>query len=239
MKRTISILGSTGSIGTQTIEVVRTLGLQVLALSANSDVDALEAQAREFTPAVVAMCDESAAETLRIKLSDTDIKVLSGASGVAECAEYGETVVSAISGFAGLQPALTAIQRGVRLAIANKETLVSAGELVTSEASKFGAEIIPIDSEHSAILQCLQGNTSRISKLLLTCSGGPFRDYTAAQMRGITAADALRHPTWSMGAKITIDSATLANKGLELIEAWRLFGVAPDDIEVVVHPQSI
>ncbi|MDR2360057.1 MAG: 1-deoxy-D-xylulose-5-phosphate reductoisomerase [Oscillospiraceae bacterium] len=239
MERTISILGSTGSVGKQTADVVRALGIKVSALAAESDVAALEAQAREFSPDIVALRDEDAAAELRVKLSDTEVKVLSGVSGVSECAERGETVVSAISGFAGIQPALTAVRRGARLAIANKETLVAAGELIAAEASESGAEIIPIDSEHSAILQCTQGDSCAVRKLLLTCSGGPFRGYTAAQLRGVTPADALRHPTWSMGAKITIDSATLANKGLELIEAWRLFGVSPSDIEIIIHPQSI
>ncbi|MDR0818512.1 MAG: 1-deoxy-D-xylulose-5-phosphate reductoisomerase [Oscillospiraceae bacterium] len=247
---TISILGSTGSIGRQTIEVAERLGLAITAISANSGAVLIEEQARRVKPRFAALYDEDAAGDLRIRLADTNVKVLSGAEGVIACAMEGDAVLSAISGFAGLRPAMAAIKRGARLALANKETLVSAGAIVMDAVSKYGAELIPVDSEHSAIFQCLQGRlhpprgerreaAGGDYKILLTCSGGPFRGFTAEQLERVTVADALKNPNWSMGPKITVDSATLMNKGLEFIEAMRLFSVSPERVEVIVHAQSV
>jgi 1-deoxy-D-xylulose-5-phosphate reductoisomerase len=238
---TVTILGSTGSVGRQAIEVCERLGLRIDALAAGSGVAALEEQARRTRPQCVALYDTDAAAALQERLSDTKIRVLSGMAGVTECARYGDAVLSAISGFSGLRPAIAAIERGARLALANKETLVSAGELVMSAAERFGAELIPVDSEHSAIFQCLQTSPydPQDIRILLTCSGGPFRGYMETELERVTAAQALKHPTWKMGAKITVDSSTLMNKGLEYIEVMRLFSVAPEQIEILIHPESV
>ncbi|MBQ5443083.1 MAG: 1-deoxy-D-xylulose-5-phosphate reductoisomerase, partial [Oscillospiraceae bacterium] len=243
MTKTISILGSTGSIGRQTLQVARELGLTVAALTANSSVDLMETQAREFHPRLVVLYDEGAANALRRRLADTKIEVLSGMEGLIAAATIDEadTVVTAVVGVIGLQPTMAAIARGKRIALANKETLVCAGELVMAAAQRTGAEIVPVDSEHSAIFQCLQGCRDRgeIKRLILTCSGGPFYGMTEGELQGKTRADALKHPNWSMGAKITIDSATLMNKGLEIIEAMRLYGLPLSKVNAVIHRQSI
>ncbi len=229
----ISVLGSTGSVGRQTLETAEALGLGVAALAAGSDWKKLEEQARKYKPRLVALYDEQAARALKTALSDTQIKVISGASGILEAAvtDSAEVVVSAIVGFLGLRPALAAIEAKKRLALANKETLVSAGALVMAAVKRNGAEILPVDSEHSAIFQCLQGGGTP-ARLLITASGGPFRGKTAEELEAVKPADALKHPNWTMGAKITVDSATLMNKGLEVIEAMHLFGVSPDKISV-------
>jgi len=242
MLKGISILGSTGSIGRQSIAAAEHLGLPVLALAANRKSDTVEEQARRLKPKFVAIYDESAANDLRIKLSDTDIKVGSGMTGLIEAASMEEIdcVVTAVSGSVGLKPTLAAIDAKKRIALANKETLVCAGEIVMPRAREKGAEIIPVDSEHSAIFQCLMGRKEgELKKILLTGSGGPFRGRPRSELENITPEEAVRHPNWSMGAKISVDSATMMNKGLEFIEAMHLFGVTPDDIEVVVHPQSV
>ena len=243
MTKTIALLGSTGSIGRQTLEVVRELKLRVVALAAHSSVDLMEAQAREFGPRLAVLYDKAAAEELRQRLRDTDIEVLSGPEGLlaAAQAEEADTVVTAVVGSVGLEPTLAAIRLGRRIALANKETLVCAGELVMAEAKKYGAEIVPVDSEHSAILQCLQGCADRreIRRLILTCSGGPFFGKSYDELETMTPAHALKHPNWSMGAKITIDSATLMNKGLEVIEAMRLYGLPLEQVDAVVHRQSV
>lgn len=235
------ILGSTGSIGTQSLEVAKAQNIRVRALSAGSNDKLLEKQAREFKPDVVALSDEAAAKRLKIALRDTDIKVLSGEEGVIETATYkGDTVLSAIVGIAGLKPTLAAISEGKDIALANKETMVTGGTIVNRMAREKNIKILPVDSEHSAIFQSLQGAPSgSLKKILLTASGGPFFNKTKDELKNVTAKDALKHPNWSMGAKITIDSATLMNKGLEVIEAVHLFGVSADDIEVLVHRQSI
>ena len=243
MTKTIALLGSTGSIGRQTLEVVRELKLRVAALAAGSSVDMLEAQAREFHPRLAVLYDAAAAEVLRQRLADTDIEVLSGPEGLlaAAQAQEADTVVTAVVGSVGLEPTLAAIRLGRRIALANKETLVCAGELVMAEAAAYGADIVPVDSEHSAIFQCLQGCGDRgeIRRLILTCSGGPFFGKSYGELEGMTPADALKHPNWSMGAKITIDSATLMNKGLEVIEAMRLYGLPLSQVDAVVHRQSV
>ena len=243
MTKTIALLGSTGSIGRQTLEVVRELKLRVVALAAHSSVDLMEAQAREFGPRLAVLYDKAAAEELRQRLRDTDIEVLSGPEGLlaAPQAEEADTVVTAVVGMIGLKPTLAAIEQGKRIALANKETLVCAGTLVMDAAEKYGAEIVPVDSEHSAIFQCVQGCRDRgeIKRLILTCSGGPFYGLTREQLAGKTRADALRHPNWTMGAKITIDSATLMNKGLEIIEAMRLYRLPLSQVDAVIHRQSI
>lgn len=243
MTKTIALLGSTGSIGRQTLAVARELKLRVAALAAGSSVDMLEAQAREFHPRLAVLYDAAAAEVLRQRLADTDIEVLSGPEGLlaAAQAQEADTVVTAVVGSVGLEPTLAAIRLGRRIALANKETLVCAGELVMAEAAAYGADIVPVDSEHSAIFQCLQDQHSakRLEKILLTASGGPFFGMTTEQLRGKTKSDALKHPNWNMGAKITIDSATLMNKGLELIEAVWLFGLPEDKIQIVVQRESI
>lgn len=236
------LLGSTGSIGTQALEVARELGLRVTALAAGGgNLELLERQAREWRPLTVAVFDEAAAATLKIRLADTGIRVLSGAEGVCEVAAgQGDTVLNAVVGIAGLRPTLAAIDAGKTVALANKETLVTGGEIVMRRAAQRGVAILPVDSEHSAIFQSLQGAPDgSLKKILLTASGGPFFGKTRAELEQVTAAEALRHPNWSMGAKITVDSATLMNKGLEVIEAVHLFGVSPDQIEVLVHRQSI
>ena len=243
MTNTIAILGSTGSIGRQTLDVVRELGLRVAALTANASVERMEAQVREFHPALAVLTDATAAAELRVRLADTETKVLSGEEGLLSAATLpqADTVLTAVVGMVGLKPTLAAIREGKRIALANKETLVCAGELVMAAADRYGAEIVPVDSEHSAIFQCLQDQHSakRLEKILLTASGGPFFGMTTEQLRGKTKSDALKHPNWNMGAKITIDSATLMNKGLELIEAVWLFGLPEDKIQIVVQRESI
>ena len=243
MTKTISLLGSTGSIGRQTLQVARELGLSVAALTANRQVDLLEQQAREFHPALAVLYDRDAAQELRLRLSDTDIRVEAGPEGLLLAAQLpqADTVVTAVMGSVGLEPTLAAIRRKKRIALANKETLVCAGELVMAEAERCGADIVPVDSEHSAIFQSLQGCRDRneVRRLLLTCSGGPFFGRSYQQLESVTPADALKHPNWTMGAKITIDSATLMNKGLEVIEAMRLYRLPVEKVDVVIHRQSI
>ena len=244
MKKRIAILGSTGSIGTQTLDVVRRHPdrYEIYAISAHRSVDLLVAQAREFHPEVVCIADESKYEQLRAALSDMEIKVWAGAEAIAQMVTMPsiDVVVAAMVGYAGLQPTIEAIKAGKTIALANKETLVVAGEIICELAQQYHAPIIPVDSEHSAIFQSLVGeDRSEIEKILLTASGGPFRTFTLDQMRSVKAADALKHPNWEMGAKITIDSATMMNKGFEVIEAKWLFGVPVEKIQVLVHPQSI
>lgn len=237
------LLGSTGSIGTQALEVAEKLGYPVLALSANRQVDALEAQIRRYRPAVAAMGDEQAAADLRVRVADTSTVVLSGVEGLCQLAALPEAdvVLNSVVGMVGLRPTLAALSAGHDVALANKETLVAGGELVMATARAHGVRLLPVDSEHSAIFQCLQGAPAEraLRRLILTASGGPFFGRTAAQLRDVTAADALRHPNWNMGAKITIDSATMMNKGLELIEARWLFDMPPEAIDIVVHRESI
>ena len=241
MKR-LSVLGSTGSIGTQTLDVCRNLGFEVVALAAGSNVELLEKQAREFKPKLVAVFDETAAKGLSIKLSDTDITVLGGIEGVLEAARIDcDTVLNAVTGIAGLRPTIAAIEAGNDVALANKETLVAGGKRVMDLAKERGVKILPVDSEHSAIFQCLQakGDYARIQKLILTASGGPFFGKSLSELENMKPEDALAHPTWNMGRKVTIDSATMANKGLEIIEAAHLFGVPQNNIDVVIHRESI
>lgn len=242
MTKAVSILGSTGSIGRQSIAAAEHLGLPVAALTANRKTDMLEQQARRLKPKFVAVFDEKAAAQLKISLADTDIRVGSGMEGLIEAAtlDAADCVVTAVSGSVGLKPTLAAIDAKKRIALANKETLVCAGEIVMPRAAETGAEIVPVDSEHSAIFQCLMGRKKgELKKILLTGSGGPFRGKSRAELEDVTPEQAVKHPNWSMGAKISVDSATMMNKGLEFIEAMHLFGVTPDDIQVVVHPQSI
>lgn len=243
MKRTLSILGSTGSIGRQTLDVAQVCGHQVAALTVNRSVELAEQQARQFQPQLVAAVDESAAQDLKQRLADTSIRVVGGREGLMEAATLpqADTVVTAVVGIAGLEPTLAAIDQGKRIALANKETLVCAGDLVMRRAEEKGAEIVPVDSEHSAIFQCLQGCKDRgeVKRLIITASGGPFFGKTREELEHVTRAQALRHPNWAMGAKITIDSATLMNKGLEFIEAMRLYHMPPQQIQVVVHRESI
>ena len=243
MKRTLSILGSTGSIGRQTLDVAQVCGHQVAALTVNRSVELAEQQARQFQPQLVAAVDESAAQDLKQRLADTSIRVVGGREGLMEAATLpqADTVVTAVVGIAGLEPTLAAIDQGKRIALANKETLVCAGDLVMRRAEEKGAEIVPVDSEHSAIFQCLQGCKDRgeVKRLIITASGGPFFGKTREELEHVTRAQALRHPNWAMGAKITIDSATLMNKGLEFIETMRLYHMPPQQIQVVVHRESI
>ena len=243
MVQSISILGSTGSIGRQTIAAAGHLGIRVAAIAAHGSTALLEEQARRLHPELVAVTDEKAAGELRLALADTDIKVAGGDAALFEAAALpsADCVVTAVSGSVGLGPTLTAISEKKRIALANKETLVCAGDIVMSAASDCGAEIIPVDSEHSAIFQCLDGGRRRseLRKILLTASGGPFRGQTYAQTYDKTPAQAVSHPNWRMGAKISVDSATMMNKGLEFIEAMHLFGVTPDMVEILIHPQSI
>ncbi len=243
MSQIISVLGSTGSIGTQTLDVAAQCGFQVAAITANRSIDKLEEQARRFHPELVAAYDESAAAELRIRLADTGIRVASGMEGLIEAATLpgADTVVTAVMGMIGLRPTLAAIDAHKRIALANKETLVCAGELVMARAAQEGVEIVPVDSEHSAIFQCLQGCADRgeVKRLILTASGGPFFGWSRERLQSVTKVDALKHPNWSMGAKITIDSATLMNKGMEFIEAMRLYHMPPEKIQIVVHRQSI
>lgn len=239
----IALLGSTGSIGTQSLDVCRMHGYRVVCLTANRRVDLMEAQIREFRPDLVSMMDPVAADDLRTRVADTATKVLSGMDGLIECATYSgaDTVLNAVVGMVGLQPTLAAIQAKKTLALANKETLVAGGHLVTNTAKAYGVDILPVDSEHSAIFQCLQGSPEKgaVKKLILTASGGPFFGKTLAELENVTAADALKHPNWDMGAKITIDSATMMNKGLEFIEAKWLFDMPIDAIDIVVHRESV
>ena len=242
MKR-ISILGSTGSIGTQTLDIVRANNdLEVVAIAASTSIEALEKQIREFKPKLVCAYNEKAARELKVRVADTDVKVVSGMDGLIECAVISEAdiVVTAFVGMIGIRPTLEAIKSGKDIALANKETLVTAGHIVMKMAEEYNVKILPVDSEHSAIFQSLNGeNRKEIDKILLTASGGPFRGWTREQMKDVQVEDALKHPNWSMGKKITIDSATMVNKGLEVIEAKWLFGVGLDDIQVVVQPQSL
>ena len=235
------ILGSTGSIGTQALEVAKTQGYKVTGLAASKNIELLEKQAREFKVDTVAVENVNRAEELKISLRDTNIKVLSGIEGVCKLAEgKGHIVLNSIVGIAGLKPTLRAINASKNIALANKETLVTGGDLVKAAAKEKGVKILPVDSEHSAIFQSLQGAPKgSLKKILLTCSGGPFYNKTAKELENVTAKDALKHPNWDMGAKITIDSATLMNKGLEVIEAVHLFDITADNIEVLIHRQSI
>ena len=242
MVRAISILGCTGSIGRQTIAVAEHINMPVAALTANRKIDLLEEQARRLHPKFVAVYDEAAAKQFKIAVADTDIRVGSGMAGLIEAAtmEESDCVVTAVSGSVGLRPTLAAIDERKRIALANKETLVCAGDIVMARAEEKGAEIVPVDSEHSAIFQCLMGRKKgELRKILLTGSGGPFRGKERRELEDVTPEQAVKHPNWSMGAKISVDSATMMNKGLEFIEAMHLFSVTPDDIQVVIHPQSV
>ncbi len=241
MMKRLSVLGSTGSIGTQALEVAEKNGWSVTALAAGRNVTLLEEQARKFKPRFVAMYDKAAAKELEIKLRDTDTKVFSGEEGVIAAAESDcDTVLNSVVGIAGLKPTLAAINKGTTVALANKETLVTGGEIVNKRLKETGVKLLPVDSEHSAIFQSLQGAPQNsLKKILLTASGGPFYGKKRAELENVTVKDALNHPNWSMGAKITVDSASLMNKGLEVIEAVHLFGVKADNIEVLVHRQSI
>ncbi len=242
MKKTVAILGATGSVGEQALSVAEARGYRVDYMSAGKNAGRAEQLARRFCPSRIAMADEAAARDLRARLADTSTKVLFGADGILEglsVSEY-DTAVNAILGQSGLAPSLAVLDRGKRLALANKESLVIGGSLVTERARQTGAEILPVDSEHCAIYQCLKaGKNEEVKRILLTASGGPFFGCTKEQLRGVTLAQTLAHPTWKMGAKITVDSATLMNKGFELIEAVHLFGVAPEAVTVVVHRESI
>ena len=238
----IILLGSTGSIGTQSLDVCRNLGYKVSVLAARKNIALLERQAREFSPEVVAVFDEEAGKKLRVALADTSIKVLTGAQGVCEAAVWknGDVVINAVVGMDGLRPTLAAVQAGKTLALANKETLVVAGSIITDAAKKSGIKILPVDSEHSAIFQCIQGLLpGQLERVILTASGGPFFGKSYEELEHVTVEQTLKHPNWSMGSKITVDSATLINKGLEIIEAAYLFGVSEENIDVVVHRESI
>lgn len=242
MSKTVTVLGSTGSIGTQALEVIEMQGYEVKALTASVRVDEIEKQIRKFKPSYAAMVDEKAAQELKIRVADTDTNVLSGLQGVCECASLGaDYVLNSIVGMAGLEPTLSAIDAGSEIALANKETLVAGGQLVMKRAKEKGVNILPVDSEHSAIFQSMQGcrDKKEIKKLILTASGGPFFGKKRDELANVTVKEALNHPNWSMGAKITIDSATMMNKGLELIEAVWLFSMDPKDIDIVVHRQSV
>jgi len=238
----ISILGSTGSIGTQTLDVARVYkGISVKAITAHSNIKLLEEQIREFSPEIACVTDEAAARELKGKVADTNTRVVSGKDGLIEAAtcDSADTVVTAVVGISGLLPTISAIKAGKNIALANKETLVCGGHIVMDLARKKGVKILPVDSEHSAIFQSLQGKSNKIKKILLTASGGPFFGKTRAELSEITPEQALKHPNWDMGAKVTIDSSTLVNKGLEVIEAKWLFDVSIDQIEVLVHRQSV
>ncbi len=239
----IAVLGSTGSIGTQTLEVVRNnKDIQVTALAAGSSVELLEKQVREFLPRIVCVFQEEKAEDLKLRIKDLHVKVVSGMDGLIEAAANTDAniVVTAVVGMIGIRPTIAAIEAGKDIALANKETLVTAGHIIIPLAKEKGVRILPVDSEHAAIFQCLNGeNNNQIHKILLTASGGPFRGWTREQMAGVQVEDALKHPNWAMGQKITIDSSTMVNKGLEVMEAKWLFGVAMDQIQVVIQPQSI
>jgi len=241
--KNISILGSTGSIGTQSLDVCRMHGYSIKCLTANSNAALMEAQIREFKPEMVCMMNEKAASALKVKISDTNTKVVAGLDGLIECAVYdgADTVLNSVVGMIGLQPTLEAIKARKTIALANKETLVAGGHLVTNLAKEYGVSILPVDSEHSAIFQAMQGSPSKsaVKKIILTASGGPFFGKTLEELEHVTAADALKHPNWDMGQKITIDSATMMNKGLEFIEAKWLFDMPNEDIEIVVHRESV
>ena len=244
MKRKISILGSTGSIGRQSLDVIAACGMEVAALTANSSVELLEQQVRQFKPELAVLMDEKAANDLRVRIADTDTRVAWGMEGLIEAAAIpsADTVITAVVGMVGLRPTLAAIEQGKRIALANKETLVCAGELVMAAAKRYGAEIVPVDSEHSALFQSLQGcrdQKKEVKRLILTASGGPFFGWKREQLEEVTLEQALKHPNWSMGAKITVDSSTLMNKGLEFIEAMHLYAMDPDKISIVVHRESI
>ena len=240
--KNISVLGSTGSIGVNTLKIAKKHGFSAVALACNSNVELFEQQCREFMPEIAAMYDTAAANDLKVRLADTDIKVIGGQEGVlcAAACESADIVVNAVVGIAGLKPTITAIENRKTLALANKESLVTAGDIVMKTAKDNGVDIIPVDSEHSAVFQCLNSKIdSKLNKIILTASGGPFFGKNKEELHKVTPKMALKHPNWNMGQKVTIDSATLFNKGLEVIEAMHLFGVTPADIEVVVHPQSI
>lgn len=242
MIKTLSVLGSTGSIGVQALEVAELMGFDIIALTANRQVNVLEEQIRKFSPKFAAVADENAAADLKTRVKDTSTKVLSGQKGVEECASIeADSVLNSIVGIAGLAPTVAALNAGNALALANKESLVTGGKLVMNLAAEKGISILPVDSEHSAIFQSLQGcpDKKQVKRLILTASGGPFFGKTKAELKDVTVAQALKHPNWSMGAKITIDSATMMNKGLELIEAAWLFGVAAENIDILVHRQSV
>lgn len=243
MKENIAVLGSTGSIGTQTLEVARELNIKVSAISGNNNISLLEKQAREFNPDIIAVFDEKNAKKLKENIRDLNSKVVCGMDGLCEVASFfkADILVTAISGMIGLKPTIAAINSKKDIALANKETLVTGGDLVINLAKKNNVSILPVDSEHSAIFQCLQGckNKNDLKKLILTASGGPFFGKTKEYLKNVTLQDALNHPNWSMGAKITIDSATMVNKGLEIIEAVHLFDMPEDKIDVVVHRESI
>ena len=244
MKKQICILGSTGSIGTQALDVIRQHSdlYEAYALTANDNWEKLAAQARQFNPAAVVIANEAHYEDLKTRLADTDVKVYAGHKALCEIVEAQtiDMVLAALVGFAGFEPTIRAIKARKKICLANKETLVVAGELILNLVQQYHVDLLPVDSEHSAIFQCLVGEEmNEVDKILLTCSGGPFRNFTHEQLKTVTAADALRHPTWKMGAKITIDSASLMNKGFEVMEAKWLFGVPADRIEVLIHPQSV
>lgn len=243
MTKVLSILGSTGSIGRQTLDVVRRLPIRVAALTAGTNVERMAEQIAEFRPRLVSMASKEAAEALRALLPEPRPEILWGMEGLlaAATAEEADTVITAVVGMVGLRPTLAALERSKRIGLANKETMVCAGELVMAAARTYGAEIIPVDSEHSAIFQCLMGSRGReeVRRIILTCSGGPFYGKTRAELQNVTRDDALRHPNWKMGEKITVDCATLMNKGLEVIEAMRLYELPPEQVDVVIHRQSI
>lgn len=243
MTHALSILGSTGSIGRQSLDVAEHLQIPVVALAAGTNVERMAEQCRHFHPKLAAMADAASAQHLREELNDPSVHIVYGEEGLMACAAMDEadTVITAVVGTLGLKPTLEAIRRGKRIGLANKETMVCAGELVMEQARRYGAEIIPVDSEHSAIFQCLMGNRDRqeVKNLILTCSGGPFFGMSREQVAKMTKADALRHPNWKMGAKITIDCATLMNKGLEVIEAMRLYRLPVEQVKVVIHRQSV
>ena len=243
MTKILSVLGSTGSIGRQTLDVVRHLPVQVAALTAGANAARMAEQIAEFHPRLVSMATEAAAQELRALLSDPKPEILWGEEGLLAAAtvEEADTVLTAVVGMVGLKPTLAALRQGKRIGLANKETMVCAGELVMQTAKACGAEIIPVDSEHSAIFQCLMGSRGReeVKRVILTCSGGPFFGKTRAELQNVTRDDALRHPNWKMGEKITVDCATLMNKGLEVIEAMRLYELPPEQVDVVIHRQSI
>ena len=244
MVKCISILGSTGSIGRQSLDIISRLPeIRVAALTVGTSLERMAQQCREFKPSLAVMATEEAAAALRAELSDLDIRIAWGEEGLIEAAsmEEADCVITAVVGMVGLKPTLAAIRGKKRIGLANKETLVCAGEIVMAEAEKYGAEIIPVDSEHSAIFQCLMGSGDRkeVKRLILTCSGGPFFGKTREELQQVTKADALKHPNWKMGAKITIDCATLMNKGLEVIEAMRLYRMPLEQVSVVIHRQSI
>ena len=243
MSKKVTVLGSTGSIGRQSLEVIAACGMEAVALAANSSAKLMEGQARRYRPALAALADERAAADLRVRLADTNVRVVGGLEGVLEAATISsaDTAIAALVGMAGLRPTLASIREGKRVCLANKETLVCAGPLVLEEAKDYGAKVYPVDSEHSALFQCLEANRDRgeVKRLILTCSGGPFYGKKREELAGITVEDALKHPNWSMGAKITVDSATLMNKGLEVIEAMHLYRMPVEKISVVIHRESI